>query len=71
MIVFVFKTNLFTNRDVDSLSKQLDANEEIVRWNVDLDDCDRILRVESPLAIQQMVTQILRQNGYHCEKLTD
>jgi len=38
-------------------------------WNFDLDDCDKILRVDSPAAIAAAVVQVLLDAGFDCEEL--
>jgi hypothetical protein len=40
-------------------------------WNFDLDDCDRILRVQSNSDIVETTKSILIENGYECQELLD
>lgn len=69
MEVLVFKTNIRYKKEVASLQASMAAQPGILKWNVDLWDCDKVLRVESknipPLQIENMVQHL----GYVCEEL--
>lgn len=71
MEVFVFKTSVETQKDIHKLDKKLDSYRCIKKWNFDLEDCDKILRIESIEVISNLVIETLRQSGYHCEELPD
>jgi hypothetical protein len=68
--ILVFKTNLSAS-DVRNIATLLSHDPRIKRWNVDLEDVDRILRIEStritPLEVQRKVNTA----GYLCEELPD
>jgi hypothetical protein len=68
--ILVFKTNL-SESDVENVAKVLSHDPRIKRWNVDLDDVDRVLRIEStqisPIEVQHRVNAA----GYRCEELPD
>ncbi len=38
-------------------------------WNFDLDDCDRILRIEAEELSPRYVESLLRQEGLQCKEL--
>ncbi len=70
--IYVFKTTVGSARDMNKLSPLLNG---LLRpegeWNFDLEDCDRILRVESPEFVANAVNKLLIAWGYHCEELLD
>jgi hypothetical protein len=70
MEVLVFKTNLTDNR-VKDIESYLDIHPHIQKWNVDLQDCDHILRIESNGVEVTEVEKILLNAGYYCEELQD
>jgi hypothetical protein len=35
----------------------------------DLEDCDKVLRIESSFDVTQQVIQLMQENGYDCEEL--
>ncbi len=37
--------------------------------NFDLDDCDRILRVDAPMICIEKIISLLQSHGYQCEVL--
>ena len=68
--VLVFKTSVEKKNEVSQLSPFL--NQLINpsgRWNFDLEDCDNILRVETPAVAPGHVINTLRERGYLCEEL--
>ena len=69
MEVLVFKTNLTDNTRVKDIESYLDVDPRIQRWNVDLKDCDNILRIESNGVAVTEVEKILFNAGYYCEEL--
>ncbi|MFT3683065.1 MAG: hypothetical protein QM791_22590 [Ferruginibacter sp.] len=68
MEVLVFKTNL-TTHCVSRISHHLDAHPHISRWNVDLQDCDNILRIETEQLQGSEIESMLTGAGYYCEEL--
>lgn len=69
--ILVFKTNLADGAQLDQLRTVMDSTTGIAEWNVDLDDCDRVLRVVSTGAdAEDVITQMSRV-GFYCEELED
>lgn len=69
-MVFVFKTSVQTKAEVLSLAPLLDRAVG-GKWNFDLDDCDKVLRVEAPISDSHTVIALLEQQGYACVALDD
>ena len=68
--VLVIKTSVTTKKEVTHLKPLLDKlMNKGDRWNFDLDDCDRILRVESAAPIAGQVIRILKVAGFDGEEL--
>ena len=69
-MVEVFKTNVpeikIAGKIIDNLLTFIPAR----RINFDLDDCDKILRIEGEAINTERVIQLVRKNGYDCEQLT-
>jgi cell fate (sporulation/competence/biofilm development) regulator YmcA (YheA/YmcA/DUF963 family) len=69
MEIFVFKTNLSNSRHIKKIGASLNMHPQIKEWNVDLHDCDKILRVVAgPIAATE-VEQIVLNAGHFCEEL--
>jgi hypothetical protein len=69
MEVLVFKTNLTDTKRISDIENSLDINPHIRKWNVDLHDCDNILRIEATGLSGKEVENILLNAGYYCEEL--
>jgi hypothetical protein len=67
-MIEVFKTNVQYKAQVVQLS-QVFGHQEIEGWSFDLDDCDRILRVQSRVDVAEYVVNALLNKGFECSKL--
>lgn len=67
--VLVFKTNITSSVQVASLASVLDVAEDIEEWSIDMEDCDRILRVVSGGIETREIINSLNNLGFHCEEL--
>jgi hypothetical protein len=69
MDIIVFKTNIKRKKQVALLNQYLENISGIVKWNVDLWDKDKILRIVSNSVSPRSVEERLRSAGYVCEEL--
>ena len=69
MQILVFKTNVRSKKRVNALKPHLENIQGIIKWNVDLQDIDKILRVECASTPSDIITNRLQQAGYYCEEL--
>ncbi|QNL51988.1 hypothetical protein H8S90_10655 [Olivibacter sp. SDN3] len=67
--ILVFKTNINTKDDVKKVGATLGSQREIVQWNVDLYDVDRVLRIVSYDIKHQQIIDLLQGMGYACSEL--
>ncbi|MEK6153215.1 hypothetical protein WIW50_08145 [Flavobacteriaceae bacterium 3-367] len=68
--VLVFKTSVTRNNEVSLLRPLLnDLINKEGRWNFDLEDCDKILRVETVKPKPEAVVSALKFKGFRCEEL--
>ncbi|MEO6524295.1 MAG: hypothetical protein ABIN91_21595 [Mucilaginibacter sp.] len=68
--VLIFKTNIQTNGDQFRIKRTLDSHPLIQQWNIDLEDIDCVLRIESTHLNHNDIIDLLAKNGYYCEELT-
>ncbi|NCD68156.1 hypothetical protein [Mucilaginibacter agri] len=71
MQVLVFKTSVTKKQQVSKVQTLLTSIPAIVKWNFDLDDCDRILRVVSNQLSPRYVESVLQTAGFNCQELED
>jgi hypothetical protein len=71
MDILIFKTNLDTSELVTQAKPIIQNIGGIYRWNVDMQDCDNVLRIEAIQVSPRSVENILQVAGYYCEELHD
>ncbi|HEY3389350.1 MAG TPA: hypothetical protein VGK38_07260 [Prolixibacteraceae bacterium] len=69
-MVEVFKTNVERPEQSQMLIHQIMSHIPNGKINFDLEDCDRILRVEAESISNQIIIKLLKQHGFHAEVLT-
>ncbi|HEX6226999.1 MAG TPA: hypothetical protein VFZ52_21420 [Chryseolinea sp.] len=69
--VLVFKTNVSSDKDVETIGQLLAAESNITRWNVDRDDIDKVLRIECDKIKPDTVVNLLHDAGFECRELPD
>jgi hypothetical protein len=68
-MIFVFKTSVKTKKQVKKLKPHIDKSLLRARWNFDLSDIDKILRIDSEENIVSTVMDLLNIHHYRCEEL--
>jgi len=68
-MVLVFKTNVKSKRSIKKLEPLLDTLLFHSKWNFDMKDCDKILRVEGKEIVSSQIAALLAENGFYCEEL--
>ncbi len=71
MEVLVFKTNVRLKKHVTEIANRLGQFPDISRWNFDLQDRDKILRIEADDLSAKAIENELQQAGYYCQELAD
>lgn len=69
MNILVFKTNIRFKKHLSQLMPYLNSTSGIIRWNVDFDDKDKILRIEANNLQPQSIERVVQGAGYYCEEL--
>ncbi len=68
-MVEVFKTNIEQKKVADEVRSLLLLHFPDARIHFDLEDCDRILRIEAGQIYPLQVITLLRDKNYDCEIL--
>lgn len=72
MKLFILKTDIKSQLQVNKLRPVFQRNDSIARWTVDLDDVDRVLKLETRIDLkQEEMIKIVRDQGIKCEELPD
>ncbi|MDI9872143.1 hypothetical protein [Flectobacillus roseus] len=70
-MIFVFKTNISNRWQTRRLCKQFEEQLQVSYSNFDLEDCDKVLRIESSFEVSKQIIQLMQENGFSCEELVD
>jgi copper chaperone len=66
---YQFKTNINCSGCVQAVTPYLDANNEIKKWEVDVNSPNKVLTVETDHLSGEMIREIIKIAGYSAEKL--
>lgn len=69
--ILVFKTSIRSIRDIKIVTEAINTLEGVIRWNVDRDDIDNVLRIETTHPDTDAVIEIMREAGLFCAELPD
>jgi len=68
-MVEIFKTNIAHVDVANAIIEQLQHHFPQGKINFDLEDCDRILRIENQHIEPMAVIKVVSDNNYYCEIL--
>jgi len=71
MNTLIFKTNISTQKDFMVVKTALEKSFEIKRSTIDLDDCDKVLRIETTQSKPENISNEVKKLHYSCEELED
>ena len=69
-MITVFKTSVKTKTQIKVLKPHIDKMLPKGKWNFDLEDCDRILRIDSEKDMVLTLKELLEYYNHSCEELT-
>lgn len=69
--VLVFKTNINHAADIAAVAPVLAQEQNVLRWTVDTQDIDKVLRIETRVLPAQHIEQLVEHAGYLCRELPD
>ena len=67
--ILVFATNIRTENDKQIISKILEAHQEIKLWNIDQEDIDCVLRIESNTLSEEQIINLVAEQNFICKAL--
>jgi hypothetical protein len=68
-MVEIFKTNVESREESEKLARTLKKKFPLLKINFDLDDCDKILRVEGQHILVEAIIREMKLKKYSCELL--
>jgi hypothetical protein len=67
--ILIFKTNIQTEFDRLRIKNVLDASQKVLKWNIDMDDVDCVLRVVSDSLTPEQIITVIQYVGFECAEL--
>lgn len=68
-MILVFKTDIVTEAMLNNIRPHINRLLPDGVWNVDIEDCDHVLRVEHAYDITDSIVNTLSRHGINCEEL--
>lgn len=68
-MIYVFKTSVKTKFQVKKLKPDINKVLLNEKWNFDLEDCDKILRIDNEENIILPIINLLKNHNFDCEEL--
>ena len=66
-MISVFKTNVQSEVELHKLKPKLNLPD--VNWNIDLYDCDKLLRIDSRENVNEIIISLFKKMGFNCTVL--
>lgn len=68
--IYILKTNIADKTSINTIKLLLNSNPNIIKWSLDLEDIDKVLKVESTnkMSEEELIEQI-KSRGIFCEVL--
>jgi hypothetical protein len=71
MHILIFKTNIESDDAHKEIHALLSTQEFILDWNIDKEDIDKVLRIESKINNTNDIINTISKAGFICEELPD
>jgi hypothetical protein len=68
-MIYIFKTTVKTKNQVKKLKPYINKILQNKKWNFDIGDCDKILRIDSEENIILPIINLLKIHNFYCEEL--
>ncbi len=69
MSILVFKTNIIDAKHVKRVSPHIKGIDGIQKWDIDLHDVDKVLRVVTDDLTPSYIEMVVQRAGYFCTEL--
>lgn len=69
--IHIFRTELNTDESIAVLKETMNQHPDISRWHLDLEDVDKVLKVETVSLSEACIISLAGENQIFCEVLPD
>ncbi|MFY0629198.1 MAG: hypothetical protein JXR05_02385 [Flavobacteriaceae bacterium] len=72
MRLFILRTNIKTSNSVKKIESLLNSHPFIIKWSIDIEDIDNVLRVEASSGLSETgLKKIIKREGFYCQDLPE
>ncbi|WP_074407391.1 MULTISPECIES: hypothetical protein [Aquimarina] len=72
MELLIFRTDIKSKKKVRSLKPMLNNHSDIIKWSIDLEDIDNVLRIEATTNLSEGdVIDLVEIQGFYIKTLSD
>jgi tRNA G26 N,N-dimethylase Trm1 len=68
-MIGIFKTNIATKEDRQNILQAIRNRFEVGHCHVDLEDCDKVLRITEMKVQEDDVIEFVKKQGFYCDVL--
>jgi len=68
-MIGIFRTNINTLQDKNKVIGEIQSHFSVMACSVDIEDCDRVLRVVSPQLGEDAIIAFVQRMGFYCDLL--
>ena len=68
-MIGIFKTNIGTYHERNLIIRAIRNNFDVSSCNVDIEDCDKVLRIVDMKVDEHHIISFVKQQGFQCEVL--
>ncbi len=69
--ILIFKTSVVSDSEFAQIAALLNNDFRILKWNIDREDVDHVLRIECRELTISQTEDLLKNAGFYCEELID
>ncbi|OUS00401.1 hypothetical protein A9Q86_10545 [Flavobacteriales bacterium 33_180_T64] len=72
MDLLIFRTDIKSKKKVKSLKSIFNKHSGILKWSIDLEDIDNVLRIETKKNLSEgEVIDLVKEQGFYIKTLAD
>ena len=72
MELLIFQTDIKSKNKVKSIGPLLNGHSNILKWTIDLEDIDNVLRIEANKnLLEEEVIELVKVQGFNIQTLPD
>ncbi|MFY0672612.1 MAG: hypothetical protein JXQ87_04380 [Bacteroidia bacterium] len=69
--IVILCTDIQSRKTIGEVAPFLDMHPHIHKWSIDIEDCDKVLRIETDCLTENEISDFLLILGVHCSELQD